>query len=74
MCYLSVRVYFLIMYVMKILIFIIFFLCFFSLGLNQLQAARGGKRGVNMNPCQCVKSVCVCARIGELLAVLVQVF
>jgi hypothetical protein len=44
--------------------------CFFSPDLNQLQAARGGKRGVNMNPI--VLLICVC--IHELLAVLVQVF
>jgi hypothetical protein len=46
------------------------FLCFFSPDLNQLQAARGGKRGVNMNPS--VLLICVCIR--GLLAVLVQVF
>lgn len=67
--YLSVRVYFAIVYVMKIW-FLLYFPLFFSLGLNQLQAARGGKRGVNMNPS--VLQVCVC--FGGLLAVLVQVF
>jgi hypothetical protein len=46
------------------------FLCFFPPDLIQLQAARGGKRGVNMNPS--VLLICVC--IGGLLAVLVQMF
>jgi hypothetical protein len=38
------------MYVMRTFILIIFSSVSLSPGLNQLQAARGGKRGVNMNP------------------------